>query len=57
MVWIWSKRELAIRKIMIHNIRMEKHEDQTVTVTLQVSRDNDANCAELQKCYLRKTPR
>lgn len=49
------KRELAIRKIMIHNIRMEKHEDQTVTVTLQVSRDNDANCAELAE-LLSKNP-
>ena len=40
---------------MIHNIRMEKHEDQTVTVTLQVSRDNDANCAELAE-MLSKNP-
>ncbi|MCI6057549.1 MgtC/SapB family protein [Anaerotignum sp.] len=50
------KRELAIRKIMIHNIRMEKQDDQTITVTLQVSRDNDANCAELAE-MLSKNPR
>lgn len=41
------KRELATRNILIHNIRMEKQEDKTIAITLQVSRDNDATCAEL----------
>ena len=41
------KLELATRKILIHHIKMDKNDDHTVTVSLQVSREMGNVGAEL----------
>ncbi len=41
------KSQLAMRNIVIHHIQMEKNPDDTVTVTLNVSRANAITCTDL----------
>lgn len=41
------KSEMQRRNIVIHHMKMEKNPDETVTVTLQVSRDNAVTCTDL----------
>ena len=41
------KNEMQRRNIMIHHMKMEKNPDDTVAVTLQVSRDNAVTCTDL----------
>lgn len=41
------KQELKVRNIMIQNIKMEKNADDTVTVTLQVSKKSGVTCSDL----------
>lgn len=41
------KSQLAMRNIVIHHIQMEKNPDDTVTVTLNVSRENAITCTDL----------
>ena len=41
------KKELAIRKIEILHMEMEKHSDDTVTVVLDITRDKVITCTDL----------
>mgnify|MGYP003373468718 CR=1 FL=1 len=41
------KYELASRNIVIHNMKMKKNEDDTISVILEVSRENAITCVDL----------
>lgn len=45
------KRQLAARNILIHHIQMEKNPDDSVTVTLNVSRENAITCTDLASIF------
>lgn len=47
----WLKQRLQERNIMIHHIQMEKNEDGTVKVTLDVSREHAITCVDLANIF------
>ncbi len=43
----FMKQELTAHHIVIHHVKMEKNEDNSVTLTLQISRNSNIDCSDL----------